>query len=106
MYIVTNTSKIKLGESYKLVNRFDKEGLIEKMPGFLGLEVMVTEKLAEYDEVTVKTKWVDEASFQHWLQSDAFKQAHNYKGGRPEYIISNEIAYYDVKITREPILSI
>jgi len=106
MYIVTNTSKIKLGESYKLVNRFDKEGLIEKMPGFLGLEVMVTEKLADFDEVTVSTKWEDEAAFQHWFKSDAFKQVHNYKGDRPEYIISNEIAYYNVKITRDPLLSV
>jgi len=106
MYIVTNTSKIKPGESHKLVTRFDKEGQIEKMPGFLGLEVMVTDKLEEYDEVTVSTKWEDEASFQHWMDSDAFKQAHSYKGGRPDYIISNKIDYFDVKIVRQPIVPV
>lgn len=104
MYVVTNTSKIRKDESYKLVNRFDKDGKIEAMEGFLGLEVMVTDKLKDYDEVTVVTKWKSERDFKKWVRSDAFKSSH--KHGRPEYVIENKITYYEVKVVRKPLAAV
>ncbi|HIV74982.1 MAG TPA: heme oxygenase [Candidatus Pseudogracilibacillus intestinigallinarum] len=103
MIIVTNTAKIKKGEGYKLINRFDKEGKIESMEGFLGLEVLNTEKLDDYDEVTISTRWESDEAFKNWTASDAFKEAHQHKGGKPDYILENKISYYEVKITRKPV---
>lgn len=106
MYIVTNITKINKGEGYKLVNRFDKVGKIESMDGFLGLEVLMTEKIDDHDEVSIVTRWDSEAAFSNWTKTDAFKESHRHKGGKPEYIISNKIAYYDVKVTRNPIIPV
>jgi len=103
MIIVTNTTKIKKGEGYKLINRFDKVGKIESMQGFLGLEVLNKEKLEDYDEVTISTRWESHEAFKNWTESEAFKEAHAHKGGKPDYIIENHISYYEVKITRNPI---
>src|SRR5690625_6606290 len=76
MYIVTNTTKIKKDEGYKLINRFDKVGKIEMMEGFLGLEVFSTKKLKDFDQVSVVTRWESEEYFSAWMKSDAFKWAH------------------------------
>lgn len=103
MIIVTNTTKINKGEGHKLIDRFNKVGKIEFMKGFLGLEVLSTENLEEYDEVTISTRWDSMDSFKNWTKSAAFKEAHSHQGGRPKYIISNNISYYHVKITRNPI---
>lgn len=106
MYIVTNVSKIEKGEAYKLIDRFDKVGQVETMKGFLGLEVLSGEKIEDYDEVAVVTRWDSEEAFLGWMESDAFKAAHQYKGGKPEYIMSNRISYQQVKITRDPIVAV
>ena len=106
MYIVTNTTKIRKDEGYKLVDRFDKVGKVEYMEGFLGLEVMLADKLKDYDEVSVVTRWENEAAFKNWVQSDAFKESHSHKGGgKPDYILSNKISFQNVRVTRNPILA-
>lgn len=106
MYIVTNTTTIKKDEGYKLINRFNKIGKVETMDGFLGLEVLSTQKLKEFDEVSIVTRWDSEGSFKNWTKSAAFKEAHRHKDGKPEYIISNEISYYKVALTRNPITTV
>ncbi|MNW06480.1 Heme-degrading monooxygenase [compost metagenome] len=73
------------------------------MEGFLGLEVLLTENTPEYDEVTVSTRWNKKEDFQAWTRSEAFREAHSHRGGMPDYIISNKISFYDVKIVRQPI---
>lgn len=104
MVIVTNTSKITKDHGHKLVDRFDKVGKVETMKGFLGLEVLLTENTSDYDEVTVSTRWDSKEAFKAWTKSDAFKEAHSRGGGRPDYIISNTVSYYDVKIVRNPVV--
>lgn len=106
MYIVTNTTKINKGEGYKLIERFNKVGKIESMKGFIELEVLATKKLEDYDEVSIVTRWDSEDSFKNWTKSDAFKESHRHKGGRPEYIIENKISYYNVEIVRKSVLSV
>ncbi|KPV55290.1 MULTISPECIES: heme oxygenase [Paenibacillus] len=103
MVIVTNTSHITKGNAHKLIERFDKVGKVEYMEGFLGLEVLLTENTPEYDEVTVSTRWSKKEDFQAWTRSEAFREAHSHRGGMPDYIISNKISFYDVKIVRQPI---
>ncbi|MFF2484001.1 heme oxygenase [Paenibacillus sp. NPDC058071] len=102
MVIVTNVSQITKGDGMKLIERFDKVGQVEGMKGFLGLEVMLTENVKEYDEVTVSTRWETKEDFQAWTRSDAFRESHSHRE-KPEYIISNKIAFYDVKIVRHPL---
>lgn len=105
MIIVTNTTIITKGEGYKLIDRFNKTGQIETMEGFLGLEVLFTENLKEHDEVIISTRWASKEAFKNWTKSDAFKQSHSHKGGKPEYIIENKISYYDVRVVRQPVVT-
>lgn len=104
MYIVTNKTFIQKGEAHKLIERFNKVGKIEQMEGFLGLEVLETQKVKEHDEVCIVTRWTDEAAFKAWMKSDAFKQAHSKdgEGQRPAFIIGNEIIFQEVKVVRHP----
>lgn len=102
MLIVTNTSKITKGDGEKLINRFKKVGMVEQMSGFLGLEVMFTKNLRDYDEVSVVTRWNSMDDFKNWTKSDAFKKSHR-KREIPAYIIENKITYYDVEVVRHPI---
>lgn len=106
MYIVTNKTKIRKNEGYKLVKRFNKVGKVETMEGFLGLEVLLNDRIEDYDEVSIVTRWDSEGSFNRWVNSEAFKEAHSHKGGKPDYIISNEILHQKVKIVRNPIASV
>lgn len=102
MVIITNTSQITKGNAHKLIERFDKVGKVEYMSGFLGLEVLLTENTKEdYDEVTVVTRWNGKEDFHAWTRSDAFKESHAHRQ-IPDYIISNKITFYEVKIVREP----
>lgn len=102
MIIVTNVSQITKGNGEKLIERFDRVGKVETMEGFLGLEVMLTENTKEYDEVSVVTRWVDKESFQAWTQSEAFRESHSHRE-KPDYILSNKIVFYDVKVVRQPV---
>ncbi|WP_301110047.1 heme oxygenase [Sporosarcina sp.] len=104
MIIVTNTNKISKDQGHKLIKRFDKEGKVELMEGFLGLEVLFTTNLPDYDEVTISTRWESKAAFDAWMKSDAFKEAHSHPGGQPEYVISNKVSFYDVKVVRKPVV--
>ncbi|WP_231710840.1 heme oxygenase [Gracilibacillus suaedae] len=101
MIIVTNRSKITKGNGEKLIERFNKIGKVEYMDGFLGLEVLLTQNTPDYDEVTVFTRWESKDDFKNWTKSDAFRTSHR-KKEIPEYIIDNDISYYEVKVTREP----
>ncbi|MFC5699705.1 heme oxygenase [Cohnella faecalis] len=101
MVIVTNVSQITKGNGEKLIERFNRVGKVEGMKGFLGLEVMLTENTKEYDEVTVSTRWESREDFQLWTRSEAFRESHSHRE-KPDYILSNKIVYYDVKVVRQP----
>lgn len=102
MIIVTNTSQITKGHAHKLVERFNKEGKVEFMEGFLGLEVLLNESPSDYDEVMISTRWNAKEDFQQWTRSDAFRESHNHRQ-IPDYILNNKITFYEVKIVRHPI---
>ncbi|WP_165861414.1 heme oxygenase [Paenibacillus paeoniae] len=102
MIIVTNTSHITKGDGEKLIERFDRIGKVEGMEGFLGLEVLFTQNVKEYDEVSVVTRWRSREDFQNWTRSEAFRESHS---GRktPDYILSNKITFQEVKVKRNPL---
>jgi heme oxygenase (staphylobilin-producing) len=105
MIIVTNTSQITKGNADKLIERFNKTGKVEMMEGFLGLEVLLTENTTDHDEVTISTRWVSKEHFQAWTRSDAFRESHSHRE-IPDYILDNKIAFYEVKIIRQPLTDI
>lgn len=80
MIVVTNTIKVKKGYGETVANRFENSKGIDLSPGFLRMEVLFTEGLEEYDELKVSTTWENKASFEGWVNSDSFRQAHAYKG--------------------------
>lgn len=106
MYIVSNTTIITKGDGHQLIQRFNRVGEVEKMEGFLGLEVFEGQRLKDHDEVTIMTRWENEEAFKRWTESDAFKAAHRHRDGKPDFIIDNLISYYTVPIVREPITAI
>jgi len=102
MIIVTNVSQISKGEGEKLVERFDRVGKVEEMAGFLGLEVLLTQNLKEYDEVSIVTRWQSREDFNNWTKSEAFRESHSSRK-TPEYILSNKIMFQEVKVKRTPL---
>ncbi|CAM4519492.1 heme oxygenase (staphylobilin-producing) [Paenibacillus endophyticus] len=80
MIVVTNTIKVKKGYGETVANRFENSKGIDLSPGFLRMEVLFTEGLEECDELKVSTTWENKASFEGWVNSDSFRQAHAYKG--------------------------
>ncbi|MCL6617859.1 MAG: antibiotic biosynthesis monooxygenase, partial [Anoxybacillus ayderensis] len=53
MYVVTNAIRVKKGYASQLVERFKERKGIEQSPGFIRLELHVTQGLEDYDEVRV-----------------------------------------------------
>ncbi|WP_321166104.1 heme oxygenase [Bacillus sp. FJAT-28004] len=102
MIIVTNVSQITKGEGEKLVERFDRVGKVEEMEGFLGLEVLLTQNLKDYDEVSIVTRWQSRDDFNNWTKSEAFRESHSHRK-TPEYILSNKIMFQEVKVKRTPL---
>lgn len=82
MIVVTNTIKVKKGHGETVAQRFQSSKGIEQSPGFVRMEVLFTENLEEHDELKVSTTWTDKASFEGWVNSDSFRQAHAHRGGQ------------------------
>ncbi|MCQ6563616.1 antibiotic biosynthesis monooxygenase [Paenibacillus mendelii] len=76
MIIVMNTIKVKKGHGEEVAQRFQRSKGVQLQPGFVRMEVLFTEGLEENDELKVCTTWEDKASFEAWVNSDNFKQAH------------------------------
>ncbi len=59
----------------RIIERFrNRAGLVDKMDGFLGIELLVNE---EEFEILVLTRWRDMDSLNQWLNSLEFKKAHS-----------------------------
>ncbi|MEG6572964.1 antibiotic biosynthesis monooxygenase [Caldibacillus debilis] len=106
MYIVTNTIRVKKGYSGKLVERFKTRKGIEKFPGFIRLDLLVTEGLKDYDEVHVFTTWENKESFNNWFHSDVFQKVHKSRK-HPEYVLGNQVSFYELAFSyvkeKEPV---
>ncbi|WP_138756314.1 antibiotic biosynthesis monooxygenase [Paenibacillus sinopodophylli] len=80
MIVVTNTIKVKKGHGETVAERFQNAKGIDSSPGFVRMEVSMTEGLQDYDELKVSTTWEKKASFEGWVNSDSFRQAHAHRG--------------------------
>ncbi|MCI4618268.1 heme oxygenase [Bacillus pumilus] len=100
MIIVNNQVRVEKGSADHLVKRFNKQGQVEFMEGFLGMEVWVTKQTTDYDEVTIHTRWNRKEDFVNWTKSQAFGDAHAHGKAKPEGLLKNKITYYEVQVTR------
>ncbi|MCM3705976.1 MULTISPECIES: heme oxygenase [Cytobacillus] len=105
MIIVTNRIKLKSGFAEKMAPMFTRPGALQKMNGFVKVEVLVTKDLPEYDELNVNMYWDTMEDFTQWKNSDAFKEAHSGpgNGGQDSPLLGSEIIISEVASTLEAI---
>ncbi len=74
MIVVSNRIKVAQGHEKEFEDRFaGRAGLVEKMPGFIRLEIL---RPVKSDYYVVLTHWEDESSFHAWTESPEFQEAH------------------------------
>ncbi len=95
MYIVTNIIRVKKGYAGKLVERFKVRKGIETFPGFVRLDLLITDKQKDFDEVRVYTTWENKESFEGWFHSDIFLNAHKNRK-QHEYVIGNTVTFHEL----------
>ncbi|AJY75243.1 antibiotic biosynthesis monooxygenase [Paenibacillus beijingensis] len=76
MIVVTNTIQIKKGHGRQVAARFKNPKGVHTMPGFVKMELLLSESGEEAEELKVVTTWQNKASFDNWVNSDSFKEAH------------------------------
>ncbi len=74
MIVVSNRIQVANGHEADFEKRFKgRAGLVEKMPGFVRLEIL---RPIKSDYYVVLTYWNDERSFRAWTESAEFQEAH------------------------------
>ncbi|MGM9924739.1 MAG: heme oxygenase [Bacillus sp. (in: firmicutes)] len=107
MIIVTNQIKVKKGMGAVMAPRFTAPSPLDTFDGFVKVEVLLTQNLTDYDELSVNMYWEDHESFSAWRNSDAFKAAHKQPEPGSEAakkespIISSQLLTYEVAAVRE-----
>ena len=75
MIVVSNRIQVAQGREKDFEARFaGRAGLVEKMPGFVRLEVL---RPIKSDYYVVLTHWENEKSFRAWTESPEFREAHS-----------------------------
>lgn len=79
MIAVANSLPVREGAADRIVEMFSAgRGAVQDFPGFVAMEVLRSE---DGSEVLVVTWWEDRASFDAWVNSEAFRKAHGGSGG-------------------------
>lgn len=100
MIAIMNRLPVKEGAAEKVVERFaGSRGHVQGFPGFVSMEVLRSE---DESEVLVVTRWRDRESFDSWVESDAFKEAHRQGTGEQLLRAHPEMGAYEVAVEREP----
>ena len=75
MYVVMNRVMVKDDWRAELIQRFtNRKGKIDVQPGFVRMQVLEPE--ASGVPCVVLTVWEDKHSFDQWVNSEDFRQAH------------------------------
>ncbi len=99
MIVVANRIPVAEGYQEEFERRFrDREGLVDKSPGFVRNEVLRPVKGGPY---IVKTYWEDMASFEAWTQSEAFREAHSKYPPKEMFSGPNVLEIHEVLYTTE-----
>ncbi|GIP21860.1 antibiotic biosynthesis monooxygenase [Paenibacillus sp. J22TS3] len=103
MLVVTNSIKVKEGFGRQVADRFTTAGAVKSMPGFLRLEVWLSQSPKDgAEEVKVTTLWEDEASFKGWTSSEAFRESHRGAGEAREYMLGASLDQYELVVSHKP----
>lgn len=98
MIAIINHLPVKEGAADQIVERFaGSGGHVQGFPGFVSMEVLRAD-----DEVLVITRWQDQESFDRWVGSEEFKQAHGRGGGGDLLRERPRMGSYDVAVERAP----
>ncbi|MBD1371010.1 antibiotic biosynthesis monooxygenase [Hazenella sp. IB182357] len=102
MYVQIKKIKVTEGNAELFVQRFSKEGIIEKQDGFVDLQVMV-KKTRKEEEVIIMVRWESYDLWKKWETSEEHLAGHRANRGKPkqDYVISSENAYYDLKVNKK-----
>lgn len=74
MIVVSNRIQVAAGHEKEFEARFSgRAGLVEKMAGFVRLEIL---RPIKSDYYVVLTHWENEESFRAWTESPEFQEAH------------------------------
>ena len=105
LFIQMRKTVVTEGNSDQVVNRFSKEGLVEKQDGFIDLTVMVKKVRRGEEEVIVQIRWESEAHWKQWEKSDAHIAGYKANIGKPkpDYIVSSEGGLYEVKAVKQAV---
>ncbi len=98
MIAIFNSLPVKEGAADEIVARFaESRGHVQDFPGFVSMEVLKSD--AE-DEVLVVTRWRDRESFESWVHSEEFRQAHG-RGGAGDLLTGHpRMSSYSVAVER------
>lgn len=94
MYVVTNTIRVPAAHASQIERGFG--GSAERMgqvTGCLGFMLLKDEAASDPLVYVALTRWEDEAAFNKWASSDAFRHAHANQG---ESGASGEVHRYTV----------
>lgn len=99
MYVAVNTIRVKKGHGHKLVERFKTPKGLHKMPGFKRFELWQTingEKDVELFHVC--SLWENEEAFLNWVNSEAFRRAHENANKDNDYIIDSTFSKHNIAV--------
>ncbi|PAD66781.1 antibiotic biosynthesis monooxygenase [Bacillus sp. 7586-K] len=104
MFVQMKTITVTEGNADQVVNRFSKEGIIEKQEGFIDLSVLVKKVRRGDEEVIVMIRWESEEHWKKWEKSEAHIAGHKANRGKPkpEYIVYSEGGLYEIKKMKKP----
>ncbi|MGQ7277353.1 MULTISPECIES: antibiotic biosynthesis monooxygenase family protein [Brevibacillus] len=100
MFVETKNLIVKEGTSDKVVERFSREGAVEKSEGFVDLSVLVKKSRKGEEEVIVMIRWESVEAWKKWELSEAHLEGHRQARGKPkpDYLISSSHHVYEVKV--------
>lgn len=90
------------GSSDKVLARFQREGMIEKQPGFLNLQVLQKKVRRGDEEVLILVNWESEEAWKNWEKSPEHIAGHKANAGKPkpEHVIESSQNVYELKISK------
>ncbi|MFJ7678545.1 antibiotic biosynthesis monooxygenase family protein [Peribacillus sp. NPDC097206] len=102
MFVQMKKTVVTEGHADQIVQKFSREGLIEKQEGFVDLSVLVKKVRRGDEEVIIMIRWESEEYWKQWEKSDAHIAGHKANLGKPkpDYIVSSEGGLYEVKAVK------
>lgn len=100
MFIQMRRFTVTEGSAHHVIEKFSKgDSPVSKQEGFIDLTVMEKKVRRGNEEVLVMVRWASEAHWKAWEKSPEHIAGHRAQKGqeKPEYIISVEVAAYEVR---------